>query len=96
MVVTPDHRPIDATTPLSPLLLASASPSLHTTSSSASLTGKVAHPIAPVLRKHSTGSFSKLSEFQLDGPAIASSGASQEDIHSSLGLPHVNLSIDAR
>lgn len=92
MVVTPDHRPIDATTPLSPLLLATASPSLHATNSSASLTGKVQ---APVLRKHSTGSFSKLSEFHLDGPAI-SSGASQEELNNALGLPHVNLSIDAR
>lgn len=93
MVVTPDHRPIDAATPLSPLLLASASPLLRATNSSGSLTGTKVQ--APVLRKHSTGSFSKLSEFHLDGPA-PSSGASQDDINNALGLPHVNLSIDAR
>ncbi|WOO82481.1 Putative choline kinase [Vanrija pseudolonga] len=97
MVLTPDHRPLDATAPLSPLLLAAHPP--QSPAQIPSLSGSL-HSSTPVpapglvRRKTSTGSFSKLSEFWLDGTPSAPS-TPWEDPSGVAGVKHVDLSIDA-
>lgn len=90
MVVTPDHRALDATAPLSPLLLAHPSPRVGPQ-------GATGTPPSgpPLLRKNSTGSFSKLSEFWLDGTPSAPGTPWEEAKGGELQLPTVALSIDA-
>lgn len=85
MVLTPDHRPLDIREPLSPLLLASRG---------SDTPGGAMQP--PPLRKSSTGSFSKLSEFWLDGTPGPATPVESEAPSVVKDIPHVDLSIDAR
>lgn len=90
MVVTPDVRPLDPNVPISPMLSATRTP--QSPALSASLSGG---PMRPVMRKASTGSFSKLADFWLDGtPSVP--GTPMEPPSTVKGIPHVELSIDAR
>ncbi len=86
MVLTPNHLPIDPSGPLSPLILPT----------------KTVYPLPPPLRKQSTGSFSKLSEFRLDGPLSAEEAWTELEVdgmsgkdNGVQGVKHVELSIDA-
>lgn len=96
MVVTPDIRPLDASTPISPLLAATRTPQSPATPALSTSAGHGGGGIArPLLRKGSTGSFSKLADFWLDGtPSVP--GTPMETPTSVQGIPNVNLSIDAR
>lgn len=94
MVVTPDHRPLDSSEPLSPLLLASRGGSGDTFPGLGGSSGSGPQP--PMLRKSSTGSFSKLSEFWLDGTPGPATPMESEAPSLIKDIPHVELSIDAR
>lgn len=52
--------------------------------------------IAPPLRKTSTGSFSKLSDFRLDGPVTPEEEEHELDGSGVKGVRFVELSVDAR
>lgn len=80
MVLTPRQRTAETTTTLSPLLLATT------------IAPTSAHPVPPPLRKSSTGSFSKISDFRLDGYEEST----LDEGNGVRGVRHVELSIDAR
>lgn len=89
MVLTPNYGPTEITSTLSPLLLpvdrSSSASSVHSASPPWSASGP------PPLRKSSTGSFSKLSDFRLDPEA------EDEDVGNGVeGVRHVDLSVDAQ
>lgn len=93
MVLTPNYGPTDITGTagtLSPLLLpvdrASSASSVHSASPP-----WTAASVPPPLRKSSTGSFSKLSDFKLDPEA------EDEEVGNGVdGVRHVDLSVDAQ
>lgn len=89
MVLTPHYGPTEANGALSPLILpvdrSSSSSSVH----SASPPWTASYP--PPLRKNSTGSFSKLSDFRLDPEADEEEEGNGVD-----GVRHVGLSVDAQ
>lgn len=91
MVVTPDIRPLDSSTPISPLLTATRTPQ-----SPAMSGGGPGGVVRPILRKGSTGSFSKLADFWLDGTPGSTVPGTPMEGPSVQGIPNVNLSIDAR
>lgn len=90
MVLTPNYGPTDITGTLSPLLLpvdrSSSASSVHSASPP-----WTAASGPPPLRKSSTGSFSKLSDFRLDPEADEGEVGNGVD-----GVRHVDLSVDAQ
>ncbi|BEI79927.1 hypothetical protein CcaverHIS002_0104560 [Cutaneotrichosporon cavernicola] len=87
MSFTPSTQPLDLSAPISPLLGAQRTP--HSPAMGASGLGR------PILRKGSTGSFSKLADFWLDGTPSTVPGTPAEALSIVQGVPHVALSIDA-
>ena len=92
MVLTPNYGPTDMSGTLSPLILpvdrSSSASSVH----SASPPWTASSGLPPPLRKSSTGSFSKLSDFRLDPEA-----ADEEVVGNGVdGVRHVDLSVDAQ
>lgn len=89
MVLTPLARATEMSNVASPLLLPAdrrgSSSSIH----SDSPTWNASYP--PPLRKNSTGSFSKLSDFRLDPEAD-----DEEEGNGVEGVRHVVLSVDAQ
>jgi hypothetical protein len=92
MVVTPNVQPLDPQTPISPLLSAQRTPQSPAMGAQGSSSGLP----RPSLRKGSTGSFSKLADFWLDGTPSTVPGTPAEGTEIVKGIPHVDLSIDAR
>ncbi|WVQ84560.1 hypothetical protein IAT38_006714 [Cryptococcus sp. DSM 104549] len=109
MVVTPKHSALQPPGPLSPLALPShpttTSPLASSSDSYFPSTTPASHATsrqqsAPRLRKTSTGSFSKLSEFSLDPPLLDEKDryAPEADLagdNGVNGVRHVDLSVDA-
>ncbi|WWC64747.1 uncharacterized protein I303_107358 [Kwoniella dejecticola CBS 10117] len=101
MVLTP-HANFDSPGQMSPTASSSTSSLPHTAASSDSYftTGSIG-PSAPRLRKTSTSSFSKLSEFSLDPPLLdekdryAPEADPELRTNSLKGIRHVALSVDA-
>ncbi|KAL7419477.1 hypothetical protein Q5752_006315 [Cryptotrichosporon argae] len=73
---------------------ASTSTSTRSTSTSTSVRSLSPHPVAPPLRKSSTSSFSKLSDFHLDSP-VSEDEPAPTDAPAGTGVRHVDLSVDA-
>jgi choline kinase len=95
MVVTPNHRPIDPLETMSPLIL----PVHPRTPKSPAVIPIATRSGPPLLRKSSTGSFSKLSDFRLDGPPTEEEKREEAERQAKgngvQGVKHVDLSIDA-
>jgi hypothetical protein len=89
MVLTPLARATEMSNVASPLLLPADKSSSASSIHSASPPWTASYP--PPLRKNSTGSFSKLSDFRLDPEA-----EDEEEGNGVEGVRHVVLSVDAQ
>lgn len=88
MVLTPTHTPIDLPSSFSP----------HSAGSYFSVDSHASGPSQPRLRKTSTGSFSKLSDFQLEAPLLEEKdryAPESTDTNGVAGVKHTALSVDA-
>lgn len=79
MVLTPEFRPQRSQGSLSPLILAQPGPS---------------YSQKPPVRRSSTGSYSHLSDFQLDGGSVTSDPVEDSEQNSTPGVRHIDLALD--